>query len=223
MHPVYKGIILDFDGTLVDSEPFYFRANRDAFAVFGHTISEQEYYHHWSLMGFGIAGEIGRYKLEGIDRDLVRTLSRENYRRIVETEPIPLLPYARELLSRLPAIGFPAIIASNTPLDIIRCILKRAGFTYDPVPIIGGEGLRPKPEPDIFNAAVDRMGLEKKRCLVLEDTDKGVRAARAAGIPFAVVHCPLYPMFHPEDAVAKFDNLESFFRFLTNPISRQVP
>ena len=210
-----RGIILDFDGTLVDSEPWYFRANRDAFAAFGHKLDEQEYYHHWSLMGAGIHGEIERHGLEGIDTDRVRAVSRENYRHIVETETIPLMPYARELLTNLPALGFRVIIASNTSEDLIRSILSGAGFNAIPVPIVGGDAFRPKPDPAIFLAAAQQTGLDKRQCLILEDTDKGVRAARAAGIPFAVIHCPLYSEYSPEDAIAKFADLESFYRFLT--------
>ena len=215
----FKGIILDFDGTLVDSEPFYFRANRDAFAAFGHKLNEQEYYHYWSLMGAGVHGEIKRHGLKGIDTDRLRTIGRKNYHHIVETEAIPLLPGARELLIDLPALGFHVIIASNTSEGLIRCILSRAGFQTDSVPIVGGDVFRPKPDPDLFLAAAQQTGLDKSQCLILEDTDKGVRAARAARIPFAVIHSPLYPDYFPEDAIAKFTDLNSFYRFLRDGIT----
>lgn len=211
----FKGIILDFDGTLVDTEPLYFRANREAFAHFGHTIDENEYYHYWSLMGSGIRGEIERYGLGEIDIEQLKSISRNCYKLLIESEPIALFPYARELLIALPKAGFQVLIASNTPQDLIQRILARAGFQAPPVPILGGDSFRSKPAPDIFLAAVDQTGLDKSHCLILEDTDKGVRAARAAGIPFAIIHSSLYPEYHPDDAVAKFPDLNEFFKFVT--------
>lgn len=212
----YKGIIFDFDGTLVDSEPLYFRANQAAFQHYGHRIDEQEYYHHWSLLGAGIQGEINRHSLEGIDIDCVRAESRCIYRQLIESESAPLFPYAKEILTQLPALGFKTVIASNTSKDLILTILSRAGFPEPPVPIIGGDGLRPKPAPDIFVAACKQLQLAERHCLVLEDTDKGVRAARAAGVPFAVIRSAHYPDYSPVDAVGKFENLKSFFDFLAN-------
>jgi len=67
-----NGILLDFDGTLVDSEPIHFKANAHAFKEAGHQIDESEYYLHWSLMGAGAAGEIQRYGLKGLDAEKLK-------------------------------------------------------------------------------------------------------------------------------------------------------
>ncbi|HPQ40041.1 MAG TPA: HAD family phosphatase [bacterium] len=210
----YQGIILDFDGTLADSEPLYYEANRRAFLEFGHDIDEMEYYHHWSLLGEGSAGEIRRHGLTSVNPRRVRELSRRFYRELVARKPVPLLPGARELLVRLPASGLRPVIASNTDRALIESILDGNGLTGLPVPIIGGDGLPPKPAPDIFLRARAFLDLPEDRCIILEDTDKGVRAARAAGIPFAVIHSPLYPEYAPGDAIAKFPDLYAFTDFL---------
>lgn len=214
VHGTYQGIILDFDGTLADSEPLYYQANRRAFLEFGHAIDETEYYHHWSLLGEGSAGEIERHGLTAVDGDGVRSLSRKFYREQVNTCTVPLFPGAREVLTQLPANGFQTVIASNTDRVIIEKILEQNGFREIPVPVIGGDGLAPKPAPDIFLRAQSALKLPKSNCLILEDTDKGVRAARRAGIPFAVIHSRLYPDYSPGDAVAKFPDLHAFLTFL---------
>jgi sugar-phosphatase len=64
--------------------------------------------------------------------------------------------------------------------------LLRAGGAPVP-PVIGGEGLRPKPAPDIFLAAARHLGLPPAATLVVEDTEKGIRAARAGGFPVLLV------------------------------------
>ncbi|MBN1297239.1 HAD family phosphatase [bacterium] len=212
---VISGLILDFDGTLADSEPAYYQANRNAFRAFGHEIDEAEYYIHWSLHGEGAAGEIARYGLDIGDVCAVQTLSRKIYQEIVKKDGIRLLPFARELLERIPLIGCRTVIASNTSRDLIETILHDNGVNPIPVAIIGGDGIRPKPDPDIFIRAREHLALPASECLILEDTDKGVRAARASGIPFAVIHYRHYPDFHPPDAVAKFRDLLDFFSFIT--------
>ncbi len=215
----YDGIIFDFDGTLVDTEPLYYKANYEAFKLYGHYIDEKEYYHYWSLLGTGTKGEIDRYGLTSIDVDTVKSIARNNYRRLAETHDISFFPYAKALLTALPEKGFRIVIASNTDRDLITSILSRSGIPKSTVAIIGGDDYRPKPAPDIFIAAHLQLEIRKDRCLILEDTDKGVQAARAAGIPFAVVHSPLYPDYHPYDAVGKFPDLLTFYRFLTGDLS----
>ncbi len=211
----YDGIIFDFDGTLVDTEPLYYKANYDAFRLYGHHIDEREYYYYWSLLGTGTKGEIERYGLTSIDVDAVKSIARKNYRRLVQTHDIPFFSYGKALLTALPAKGFRIIIASNTARDLIASILTQSGFSDSSITILGGDQYKPKPAPDIFLAAQQQLGICKNRCLILEDTDKGVKAARAAEIPFAVVHSPLYPDYHPDDAVQKFPDLLTFYRFLT--------
>ncbi|MCD4655335.1 HAD family phosphatase [bacterium] len=210
----FKGIILDFDGTLADSEPFYFRANRNAFREFGHEINEKEYYHHWSLLGEGSKGEVLRHNLKNVDLERLRNQSRRNYRNFVETENIPLFPGAAKLLLELPKHGYKVVIASNTLRELILPILNNAGFETIPVPVIGGDGLPSKPAPDIFLRACEFLNIAPKNCIVLEDTDKGVRAARAADIPFGVIFSVHYPEYCPDDAIRKFRDLHAFYKFL---------
>jgi HAD superfamily hydrolase (TIGR01509 family) len=212
----YSGIIFDFDGTLADTEPLYYRANRDAFKQYGHLIKEDEYYHYWSLMGYGSEGEIERYSLHQIDPDTVKKTARDNYKHLINTEPPPLMRFAKDILIKLKRKGFGVVIASNTRQKLITQILNKAGLSDTGVHVIGGDLYARKPAPDIFLAAANYLGVDTHHCLILEDTDKGVRAARAAQIDFAVMHSPLYPDFHPPDAVAKFSSLEAFYTFLTD-------
>jgi HAD superfamily hydrolase (TIGR01509 family) len=211
----YKGVIFDFDGTLVDTEPLYYKANYDALKLFGHHINENEYYHYWSLLGQGLQGEIERYGLDSVDVSSVRSIAVDNYHRLVQSRPIPLFPHAQDVLTWLPAKGFRIAIASNTERDLINKILTLSGIHITDVTVVGGDTFKPKPAPDIFLAALHHLGVDRDRCLILEDTDKGVRAARAAGIPFAIVHSRLYPEYNPVDAVGKFPDLLAFYRFLT--------
>ncbi len=220
-HRDVQGILLDFDGTLVDSEPLYYQANREAFRLYGHDILEEEYYYHWSLLGESAQGEVHRYQLTGVDLNRVKKVANDNFRQLIDEHPIPLLPGARSILIELPKRGYPTVIASNTPADHIQRILSRVGLTDIPVPIIGTEpGLRPKPFPDIFLKAVNWLGVKPAECLVIEDTVKGLRAAKSAGIPCIIVRYSRYPEISWEGAEAVISNLNELLTLLPdrNPL-----
>lgn len=185
-------LIFDFDGVLADSEPWFRRSWNLALSPWGHVISERDYWLYWSSMGQGLEGEIRRNGLKGIEPDLVRTAQRQAYEGYCRDGLIPLFPGVRKLLERLSGLdgnGRRFCIASNTVSDLVRTVLLRAGA---PVPaIIGGEGLRPKPHPDIFLRAAEEFGIPPRNALVFEDSQKGVTAAMEGGFPFVLVrnHC----------------------------------
>ncbi len=201
-------LLIDFDGTIVDSEPIHLKANSEAFAAFGHRMDVDEYYRHWSLLGEGPSGEISRHNLTHIEEKTVRNLGRTAFARLIQSEPIPLLPGAREFLDFITRLNLRAVIASNTPSDFIRIMMRRAGLDDCPIPVIGGrDGLRGKPFPDIFLDAASRLGALPSNCIAVEDTLKGLNAARAAGMPCLVVPCFRYPPADYTGAVEVFTNL----------------
>lgn len=76
-------------------------------------------------------------------------------------------------------------IASNTDSSLVRTI---AGADINSLPpVVGGEGLRPKPFPDIFLKASEYLSIDPSRCLVFEDAWKGIKAAESAGMPAVLV------------------------------------
>jgi HAD superfamily hydrolase (TIGR01509 family) len=84
----------------------------------------------------------------------------------------------------LAEIGLPFCVASNARLAPLRRVLDMTGLLPFFEPHVFGVDLvaRPKPAPDLFLHAAARMGAEPVRCLVIEDSETGVRAARAAGM-----------------------------------------
>ena len=207
--------LIDFDGTLVDSEPIHLKANSEAFAAFGHRMDPDEYYRHWSLLGEGPAGEIARHRLTHIDEKTVRAMGRESFARLIHSEPIPLLPGAREFLDCLVTHRFEAVIASNTAPDFIRIMMDRAGIGDCPIPVIGGrDGLRGKPYPDIFLEAIQFLGRLPADCVAIEDTLKGLKAAQKAGVACVVVPSIRYPVVEYTGAVAVFSGLNDIVDIL---------
>jgi beta-phosphoglucomutase-like phosphatase (HAD superfamily) len=189
---LWKGsslVLFDFDGVLADSEPLYRRSWNMALEPWGHFIPEEEYWLHWTQLGEGLDGEIGRNALDDVDPVLARSRQREFYDAFCRDGSVPLFEGAKELLIRLcggcAPCRWPVRIASNTPSHRISAILDGHGVPAPPV--TGGEGLRSKPFPDIFLKAAEDSGAEPAGCLVFEDALKGVRAAGIGGFPVVLV------------------------------------
>jgi HAD superfamily hydrolase (TIGR01509 family) len=182
-----RALIFDFDGVLCDSEPFWRDTYNQALRPYGVEIPEAEYYEFWSSKGEGLAGQIRRHDLRGLDEAAIEAAQRRAYRAACDAAAIPLFPEAAELLRRLtaPAAGRPLVIASNTDRPVVEHLLRAGGAPVPPV--IGGEGLNPKPAPDIFLQAARHLGLAPAATIVVEDTEKGIRAARAGGFPVLLV------------------------------------
>lgn len=176
-------MLLDFDGVIADSEPFFRRSWNRALEPWGHIIPEKDYWKFWSSLGEGLPGEIERRGLSSVDPELAARRQKEFYLEFVEDGMIPLFPGSVELLEALDSgvgwAGRPFCIASNTPAPLIRDILSARGA---PVPnIVGGAGLEKKPSPAIFMEASSRIGCSPRSTVVLEDSWKGVAAAERGG------------------------------------------
>ena len=210
-------LILDFDGVLADSEPLFRRSWNAALEEVGHRISEEDYWLHWSSLGEGLEGEIARRNLsiDSEQADRLRRRQRREYEGLCAAGEIPLARGAHRLLQVLQsASDFPRgyAVASNTESGLVREIL-RLGRAPVPDLIVGGEGLRRKPAPDIFLRAAELLGVPPERALVVEDSIKGIRAALAGGFP--VVRVLNQQNFrHQAPALADLQSLEQLTEML---------
>lgn len=176
-------VLFDFDGVLADSEPFFRKSWNAALEPWGHAIPPLDYWLYWSSLGEGLEGEIRRHELKNIDVDQASSSQRKIYEGYCRRGDIPLFPKVPELLARLSSgketSTRPFCIASNTPSWIVKEILQH--FNANVPVIVGGEGLRKKPSPDIFLSAASKLAVLPSDILVFEDSWKGIRAAAEGG------------------------------------------
>lgn len=181
-------VIFDLDGTLVDSEPLYTLASERVLARFGKVfdlgIKRQ-------IMGGGpLAG--ARFVVE----QLGLPISPEAY--LAERELILMeacktaraMPGAHALIEALHARGIPLAIGTSSSRELCRVKLAAQAFgaRFQVITCSDDPGVTSaKPAPDIFLKAAAELGAAPARCLVFEDTPKGVAAARAAGMEVIAV------------------------------------
>jgi beta-phosphoglucomutase-like phosphatase (HAD superfamily) len=176
-------LLFDFDGVLADSEPFYRESWNRALEPWNHIIDEEEYWLHWSSLGEGLEGEIRRHSLRHVDAEKALSNQKRIFEEFCLEGMIPLFPGVGKLLLILISLEeqgrMKLAIASNTSAELVRVVLTKNGA---PVPlIVGGDGLRKKPFPDIFLRAASLMGVSPASTLVFEDARKGIIAADRGG------------------------------------------
>lgn len=182
-------VIFDMDGVLADSEPLNFEALRLLLARHGVAYTEAE---NDAFIGV-------------TDREHMRALRQRHGLRVAEDRlveahtdqllamiPTRTMPMSGvpEVPRRLAAAGYPLAVASSAMPRVIAARLEALGVRPLFAAVVSGaEVPRGKPEPDVFLEAGRRIAVAPGRCLVVEDSRNGLRAAKAAGMMCAVVPC----------------------------------
>ncbi|MFJ8042162.1 HAD family hydrolase [Kitasatospora sp. NPDC096147] len=181
-----QAVLLDMDGTLVDTEHFWWQAEATLFAELGHELSEADRMH-------AVGGPMSRVldhliAVTGVTLTPAELTVLVNQRFLdLLADGVPLMPGAERLLNTLAAHGIPAALVSASHRHVIDIVLEGLGRHHFAFTVAGDEVARTKPHPDPYLAAVARLGADPSRCVVVEDAPTGVRSAEAAGCPVIAV------------------------------------
>jgi HAD superfamily hydrolase (TIGR01509 family) len=172
------GVIFDFDGVLADTEVLWYRAALEILAEFGISVTEEQYAREWIAHGKGPEMAVVQYALP-ISAEEFRRRRAPVLERLMETESRPM-PGAAAAVERL-AARWPLAVATNSNAAWVLPLLERWGIRRYLRDVVTRERYaRAKPEPDAFLAAAAALGADPVRCVVLEDAERGVVAAKAA-------------------------------------------
>ena len=203
----YRGVLLDVDGTLVDSNGAHAHAWRDAFAEFGFDVAYEQIR---SRVGMG-----GDHLIESLiglppSAPLHREISARHGERF-RTEWLPRIhPFAgaRELLIRLSDHGYQYAIASSAhddELDPLLAIARVADLCGRRAS--SSNTKHSKPDPDIIEAALATIDVDRTNVLLIGDTPYDVAAASKAGIGAIGVRSGGFTDQQLAGAVAVFDDV----------------
>ncbi len=189
------GVLLDLDGTLVDTEPLHFTTTRDILAGYGVSFTMADFlpYVGWSEEPFW--SDLGRrYRLPDPPAILVAERTRR-LRALLRDRALEPMPGAEELLTLLAEVGLPAAVASSSPRQQIAAMLAASGLDRWIRHWRSGheDVARGKPAPDVYLAAARDLGVAPGSCLAVEDSGTGVQSARAAGCFVVGIPCPSHP------------------------------
>jgi beta-phosphoglucomutase-like phosphatase (HAD superfamily) len=178
--PYIQGLIFDCDGTLVDSMPLHMRAWEHAIARAG-TIWDYEFF--FSKKGMEEEEIVDLYNERfGTSLDSVATVrSKHEYFRAHPSDFKPIEQVVA-VVWRYKDI-LPMAVASGSTRDNVHLELEAVGIKHlFTVILTADDEIRPKPSGDIFLEAARWMNVPPHRCLVFEDGDLGLEAARGAGM-----------------------------------------
>ncbi len=203
-----QAVILDMDGVIIDSEPIYRFVWQSTAAELGYNLTDERYL---SLLGFTIPdaeAEVARVAGTGFPIARFRELWPVRWRHHVETGGLPVKPGLWNFLELLEQHHLPVAVATSSDAQTVAFSLRAAGLEGRfPCIVSGDQVARGKPAPDIFLEAARRLGVAPEFCIVLEDSDAGILAAVAAGIPAILI--PDLKQPSPETAKRVFRVLPS--------------
>ena len=182
----YSHILFDHDGVLVDTEPLYYRATQACAADLGVDLQLSQYL---SLMAEGKnAWDLAR-QLGIREGEIERARNRRNslYRELLASEPIEI-EGVEEVLADLKCHYHIAIVTTSLAEDFQLIHRHRNIVSHVDFVLTRDAYKNSKPSPDPYLTALDRFGIGADVALAVEDSQRGLFAATAAGIDCAVVH-----------------------------------
>jgi HAD superfamily hydrolase (TIGR01509 family) len=216
-----RGVLLDVDGTLVDSNDAHARSWVEVFRRHGLEVS---YERVRRLIGMGADKLLP--EAVGIREDSPegQRLVRERSELFLREELPKLRPCrgARDLVARLRAEGLKLVVASSAKDEELQSLLRAAGVEdLLREKTSSDDAERSKPDPDIVEAAIRKSGLPKEALVMIGDTPYDVEAARRAGIDVVAVRCGGWTDADLAGAAAVYDDpADLLARLDESPLAR---
>lgn len=178
-----KAILFDLDGVLVDATEWHYEALNRALALFGFSISRYE--HLSTYNGLPTQKKLEMLSIEkGLPQALHGLINRakQTYTReeiLTQCKPAFEKEY---MLSRLKRERYNLAVCSNSIRDSINLMLRHGGiYDYFDFFISNEDVAKPKPDPEIYLTAMERMGVRPEETVIVEDAPHGIESARRSG------------------------------------------
>ncbi|TFC97107.1 HAD family phosphatase [Cryobacterium breve] len=168
------------DGTIVDSEPYWMRAETELVESFGGVWSHDD---GMLLVGAGLWGSASILQGRGVNLDaesIVQTLT-SRVQELLQEFGAPWRPGALDMLTELKAASIPLALVTSSVERMARQIADLVGFAAFDVIVAGDMVEFSKPHPEAYLTAAALLGVDSERCMAVEDSVPGIAAAVASG------------------------------------------
>ncbi|EAI7268451.1 TPA: HAD family hydrolase [Campylobacter lari] len=184
-----KAILFDMDGVLIEAKDWHYDALNKALRLFGMEISRIE--HLTTFDGLPTKDKLKMLSLEkGLPVGLhgfINELKQQYTMDLVHSLCKPRFHH-EYALSKLKESGYKMAVCSNSIRNTIEIMMQKASLDIYLDFYISNEDVgKGKPDPEMYNKAIERMNLYPKECMIIEDNENGIKAARASGANVMIV------------------------------------
>ena len=195
-----KAVFFDQDGVIIDTERDGHRVSFNmTFREYGFTDEwSVEYYHELLQVAGGKERMKHHSKTKGFSKpvpeeeldELVKAMHKRKtalFVELIETGQLPLRPGVHRLMKEAMEAGLKVAVCTTSNEKAAKAVTEGilADIRFDLV-LAGDVVSKKKPDPEIYNLALSRLGLQPDECFVVEDSRNGVLAAKAAGLNVVV-------------------------------------
>jgi beta-phosphoglucomutase-like phosphatase (HAD superfamily) len=179
--PGLAAIVFDLDATLMDTEDFWFLADRRLLAEFGIDFTKEMKEKYIGKSLDDMVADL--FRLYRLPLSVQQVKERKNeYFLEVSRGKVGMFPGMRELYGRLKELRLPLALATGTDTRVVNQVLTDTGVRDDfRFVLTASEVARGKPFPDIYERAAEMLAVKTENILVFEDSPYGVESALAAG------------------------------------------
>jgi beta-phosphoglucomutase family hydrolase len=178
--PPYRALIFDCDGTLANTLPVHFQTWSTSLESFGVELTKEWYYQHCGLSAVEMLQELNTVFGYELDTATVNARRQQHYRSLIHK--VEEIRAVGEIV-RAEYGKVPMAVASGGERSIVEATLDTIGLREFFTTIVTVDDVtRGKPAPDIFLLAAERLEVPPSECIVYEDSDGGLEAARRSGM-----------------------------------------
>jgi HAD superfamily hydrolase (TIGR01509 family) len=185
--PLPAAVLWDMDGTLIDTEPYWMQAETDLVTSFGGTWTYDDC---MQLVGSGLRDAAAILQSHGVAMqidDIVTWLTDRVQAKLAE-HGLPWRPGAAEALAAFAQAGVPMALVTMSMERMARQVADLIGTDTFAVIVAGDMVEKSKPHPEAYLQAANLLGVDPARCIAIEDSPTGLRAAVDAGT--IAIHVP---------------------------------
>jgi HAD superfamily hydrolase (TIGR01509 family) len=195
-------VLWDMDGTLVDTEPYWIRAETTLIESWGGTWTHEE---ALALVGQGLEYSAQVIQAKGVRLTAEEIVQDQSGRVLAQVrESIPWRPGAQELLASVRAAGIPTALVTMSRRMVADFVASQMDRGFDV--IVGGEDVtNAKPHPEAYLRATELLGVDPFACVAIEDSRPGLASAVAAGT--AAIGVPHVVQLEPSSAYTLWPTL----------------
>ena len=191
-----KAIIYDLDDLMVNSDPLHVQTDELLLEEHGHKFAELPKELRSGFIGMRVTDilkEIVKYLNLNVDLDSLYQKRTEIFLKLVK-EKLEAMPGLNESLELFKTNGFKIALASSGAKEYINLVLDKFNIKKIFDVIVSGDDVKSgKPHPETYLITSEKLGVKPKKCLVLEDSTKGIESAKSAGCKCIAIINPYTP------------------------------